>query len=110
MAKDKPITEAQREHKWEVEEAARALTRAEEIKRDPKLYREAIEHLKEQAASIIENIQDAEGGKMPADFEKCVKDGGTVVTHPVKGDRYMRICIDKQGNSHAGEVKKKKQK
>jgi len=47
---------------------------------------------------------------MPADFDKCVKEGGRVRTMKVKGGRYMHICFDKQGKSHAGEVKTKKEK
>jgi len=45
---------------------------------------------------------------MPADFLKCVADGGRVRTMKVKGGRYMKICYDKDGKSHAGEVKKTK--
>jgi len=41
---------------------------------------------------------------MPADFEKCVKNGGKVVTKNIGKDRYMHICYDKNGDSHAGEV------
>ena len=47
---------------------------------------------------------------MPEDFDKCVADGGSVRTMKVKGDRYMRVCFDKNGKSHAGEVKKKEEK
>lgn len=47
---------------------------------------------------------------MPADFDKCVKEGGRVRTMKVKGGRFMRICFDKQGKSHAGEVRTKKEK
>jgi len=47
---------------------------------------------------------------MPADFDKCVKEGGRVRTMPVKGGRFMRICFDKAGKSHAGEVKTKETK
>ncbi len=36
--------------------------------------------------------------------------GGRVRTVKVKGGRYMRICFDKQGKSHAGEVRKSKDK
>lgn len=45
---------------------------------------------------------------MPADFDKCVKEGGRVRTLKVGKDRYMHICYDKAGKSHAGEVKTKK--
>ncbi len=44
---------------------------------------------------------------MPADFDKCVDDGGRVRTMKLKGGRYMRVCYDKAGKSHAGEVKTK---
>jgi len=42
---------------------------------------------------------------MPADFTKCVKNGGKVVTKKLKGGKYMNICYDKDGNSYQGEVK-----
>ena len=45
---------------------------------------------------------------MPADFDKCVSDGGKVVTKELKGNKYIHICYDKKGNSHSGEVKEKK--
>ena len=44
---------------------------------------------------------------MPESFDKCVRSGGRVRTIKIKGDRYMRVCYDKAGKSHAGEVKKK---
>jgi len=44
---------------------------------------------------------------MPADFDKCVKEGGRVRTMKVKGGRYMHICF-LNGKSYSGEVKKKK--
>ena len=44
----------------------------------------------------------------PSDFNQCVTDGGKVRTMPVKGGRYMRICFSKDGKSHAGEVRMKK--
>jgi len=47
---------------------------------------------------------------MPADFDACVAGGGRVRTMKVKGGRFMRICFDKQGKSHAGEVHKKESK
>lgn len=46
---------------------------------------------------------------MPEAFDKCVAGGGRVRTMKVKGGRFMRICFDKAGKSHAGEVKKKKE-
>ena len=47
---------------------------------------------------------------MPADFDKCVREGGRVRTLKVGKDKYMHICYDKAGKSHAGEVKVKKAK
>ena len=46
---------------------------------------------------------------MPADFDKCVKEGGRVRTVDVKGqpDKYLHVCYDKAGKSHSGEVKTK---
>lgn len=41
---------------------------------------------------------------MPADFEKCVKEGGRVRTKKLGGNKYMHICF-KGGKSYAGEVK-----
>jgi len=46
--------------------------------------------------------------KFPADFEKCVKNGGRVRTiNPKKGE-YLHVCYDKAG-SHSGEVKTKQE-
>ena len=47
---------------------------------------------------------------MPEDFDKCRSEGGRVRTMTLKGGRYMRVCYDKQGKSHAGEVKTAKTK
>jgi putative hemolysin len=41
---------------------------------------------------------------MPADFERCVKQGGRVRTKKIKGNKYIHICWLK-GKSYAGEVK-----
>ena len=41
---------------------------------------------------------------MPADFDKCVKDGGKVRTVKLTKDKYMYVCYDKKGNSYSGEV------
>lgn len=46
--------------------------------------------------------------KIPKDFLDCVKNGGRVKTKKLKGDKYIRICYDKEGNSYAGEVMKTK--
>lgn len=45
---------------------------------------------------------------MPADFEKCVKEGGKVITKKINDKQYMHICYDKNGKAHSGEVKNKK--
>jgi len=42
---------------------------------------------------------------MPEGFDKCVKAGGKVRTKTLKDGKYMHICYDKNGKSHAGEVK-----
>lgn len=47
---------------------------------------------------------------MPKSFDKCVEEGGRVVTIKPKKGYYMHICWDKKGNSHAGEVKEDKKK
>lgn len=47
---------------------------------------------------------------MPKGFTDCEKSGGKIVTKQLKGNRYIRICYDKNGNSHPGEVKTKKKK
>lgn len=44
---------------------------------------------------------------MPADFDKCEREGGKIRTKTLPDNRYMHICIDKNGNTHAGEIKKK---
>jgi len=43
---------------------------------------------------------------MPADFLKCIKDGGRVRTKRLKDGRYMKICY-LNGKSYDGEVKEK---
>lgn len=40
---------------------------------------------------------------MPADFEKCISDGGKVITKKLKGGKYIKICYI-GGKSYAGEV------
>ena len=44
---------------------------------------------------------------MPADFDRCVKNGGRIRTKKLSGGRHMRICF-LDGKSFAGEVKKTK--
>ena len=43
---------------------------------------------------------------MPADFEKCVRDGGRVRTRRLPNGRYQHVCF-KDGKMYEGEVKKK---
>ena len=45
---------------------------------------------------------------MPEDFEKCRREGGRIRTKTLSDGRYIHICYDKAGKSHAGEVKEKK--
>ncbi|MCR4306304.1 MAG: hypothetical protein NUV73_04450 [Candidatus Daviesbacteria bacterium] len=40
---------------------------------------------------------------MPADFDKCVKEGGKVITKRVNKGNYMHLCKDKGGKWHNGE-------
>ena len=47
---------------------------------------------------------------MPKEFDDCVKNGGKVRTKNLKGNKYIRICYDKNGKSHAGEVMQRKKK
>ncbi len=42
---------------------------------------------------------------MPQDFDKCVADGGKVITKNVNRTQYIHICYDKSGTAHHGEVK-----
>lgn len=41
---------------------------------------------------------------MPADFEKCVREGGRVRTITPKKGVYIKVCYDKNGDVHRGEV------
>lgn len=45
---------------------------------------------------------------MPEDFDRCVSEGGRVRTKQLSDGRYIHICFDKNGKSHAGEVKEVK--
>ena len=47
---------------------------------------------------------------MPKEFNACVNEGGRVRTMTLKGGRYMKVCFDKAGKSHAGEVHQKQSK
>lgn len=44
---------------------------------------------------------------MPEAFNKCVENGGKVITKIIGKDKYIHICY-LNGKSYAGEVKKKK--
>lgn len=44
---------------------------------------------------------------MPESFDICVSGAGRVITKKLKGGKYMHICYDRNGKSHAGEVKTK---
>jgi hypothetical protein len=46
---------------------------------------------------------------MPAEFLKCISEGGRVRTKDLKNGKYVHICF-KDGKSYAGEVKFKKRK
>jgi len=46
--------------------------------------------------------------KFPADFDKCVREGGRVRTISPKAGTYIHVCYDKSGKSHSGEVKHSK--
>ncbi len=46
---------------------------------------------------------------MPTDFDKCIAEGGNVTTKKVGKGKYLHICWDKDGKSHAGEVKQMKE-
>ena len=45
---------------------------------------------------------------MPVGFDRCRKAGGRIRTKTLSKGRFMHICFDKNGKSHAGEVKTKK--
>ena len=61
-------------------------------------------HPKEQDPKVEEDP------RVPKEFERCVQEGGKVVTKSLGGGRYMRLCRDKGGRWHQGEVKEKKKK
>lgn len=42
---------------------------------------------------------------MPANFEKCVREGGRVRTIEPNPSEYLHVCY-KDGKSYSGEVKK----
>jgi hypothetical protein len=43
---------------------------------------------------------------MPQAFDRCVRNGGHVITKKLEGNKYMHICYIR-GKSFAGEVKQK---
>ena len=47
---------------------------------------------------------------MPKDFDKCQREGGKIITQKLSGGKYIHICYDKNGKSHAGYPKNKKNK
>jgi len=47
---------------------------------------------------------------MPAGFDKCRAEGGRIITKKLSGNKYIHICYDAKGKSHAGEVKLRKPK
>jgi hypothetical protein len=55
-----------------------------------------------------ENVQVRFNKSMPADFEKCIAEGGKVITKRLNADEYIHACKDKNGKWHEGEVKKYK--
>lgn len=44
----------------------------------------------------------------PKSFNDCVKNGGKIKTKQLKGNKYIHICYDKNGNSYSGEIKVRK--
>ena len=47
---------------------------------------------------------------MPANFEKCVANGGRIRTKTLSGGRYIKVCFPKNGGpSVAGYVKMKQE-
>lgn len=45
---------------------------------------------------------------MPKEFDDCQKAGGKIRTMKRPGGKFMHICIDKNGKTHAGEMHTKK--
>ena len=44
---------------------------------------------------------------MPEDFDRCVREKGRVRTMTLKGGKFLHVCYDKAGKSHAGEIKQR---
>lgn len=47
---------------------------------------------------------------MPKEFDECAKTGGKLRTKNLKGNKFIRICYDKKGKAHAGEVMTRKKR
>lgn len=47
---------------------------------------------------------------MPEDFDRCVADGGKVITKTLDGGKYIHLCKDGAGHWHKGEMKHKQAK
>lgn len=58
---------------YEIEDAARTLVRAEEVKRKPTLYKSAIAHLKKQQSDLEQVVESNDGAKIRAQRRKQVK-------------------------------------
>lgn len=43
----------------------------------------------------------------PESFDKCIANGGKVITKSLKGGKYIRLCKSKNGKWHRGEIKEK---
>ena len=41
---------------------------------------------------------------MSKGFDECAKNGGKLRTKSLKNNKFIRICYDKDGKSHAGPV------
>lgn len=52
MAKSKTATPSDQDWKYKVEDGARTLMKAEEIKEDPKLYKACFEEMEKQMAAL----------------------------------------------------------
>ena len=44
---------------------------------------------------------------MPKEFDRCIKNGGKVRRVSIDKDRYANVCVDKNGKTHFGEVRRK---
>lgn len=47
---------------------------------------------------------------MPKEFDNCVKNGGKIRTKNLKDNKFIRVCYDKKGKAHVGEVMVRKKK